>query len=84
MSRAPSSRWFINLMGALLRGDAGTLSLFSKNPFPHAPPRYVRALYYRYRFTTPEERRRTGRPWSRELVGMFFGPVSLEQFAGGS
>jgi len=42
---------------------------------PAAPPRHVRALYYRYRFTTPEERRNTGHWWHRELVGIYFPPV---------
>ena len=39
------------------------------NPFPGAPPRFVRAVLYDYRFSTPEERRRTGAWWVRELEG---------------
>jgi hypothetical protein len=37
MSPAPSSRWFINLVAALLRGDRETLGLFARNPFPDRP-----------------------------------------------
>ncbi len=77
MSPVPQSGWFINLLGGLLRGDRGTISLLRTNPFPDAPPRYVRAQYYRYRFTTPEQRRRTRLWWDRQLVGTFYGPVSL-------
>jgi hypothetical protein len=76
---APSSRWFVNLVASLLRGDRETLGLFSKNPFPDRPPRFVRAQYYRYQFTTPEEHRRTGNWWSRQLVGTFYEARSLEQ-----
>ena len=76
MSPVPQSEWFFNLLGGLLRGDRETLSLLRTNPFPDAPPRYVRAQYYRYRFTTPEERRQTGLWWNRQLVGTFYGPVS--------
>jgi len=79
MSPVPSSRWFVNLVASVLRGDRETLGLFSKNPFPDRPPRLVRAQYYQYQFATPEEHRRTGAWWSRRLVRTFFGPVSLSQ-----
>lgn len=73
--------WFVHFMAKLLQGDAGTLSLIRKNPFPENPPRYVRALLYEYRFTTPEEKRKTGALWHRELKGLYFPPVSLEDQA---
>jgi hypothetical protein len=76
MSRGPQSDWFFNLLGGLLRGDRETIGLLRTNPFPDAPPRYVRAQYYRYRFTTPEQHRQTGLWWDRQLVGTFYGPVS--------
>ena len=79
MSPAPSSRWFINLVAALLRGDRETLGLFARNPFPDRPPRFLRAQYYRYQFATPEEHRQSGNWWTRQLTGTFFGPVSLSQ-----
>jgi hypothetical protein len=78
MAPRPSSRWFVNLVDALLQGDPATLSLFSRNPFPDRPPHYVRALYYHYRFTTPDERRRTGEWWNRTLVGIFYGPIERQ------
>jgi hypothetical protein len=77
MTPSPQSDWFFNLLTNLLRGDRGTLSLLRTNPFPNAPPRYVRAQYYRYRFTTPKERRTTGAWWHRDLVGTFYGAASL-------
>jgi hypothetical protein len=68
--------WFVRLLGKLLEGDEETLSLVRSNPFPEEPPERVRALRYRYRFTTPVERRETGRWWERERVGTYYGPVS--------
>jgi len=58
----------------LLDNDAPTVALLKYNPFPAAPLRHVRALHYRYRFTTPEERRKTGCWWRRELAGTYFPP----------
>jgi hypothetical protein len=69
--------WFIQLLSKLLVNDAQTLSLIKTNPFPDAPPVHVRALHYRYRFTTPEERSRTCCWWQRDLAGIYFPPVSL-------
>jgi len=77
MAPIPQSGWFFNLLGGILGGDPQTLGLLRTNPFPARPPRYLRALYYRYTFTTPDEHRKTGRWWNRELVGTFYGPVTL-------
>jgi hypothetical protein len=77
MAPVPQSRWFFNLLAGLLRGDSGTLSLLRTNPFGDRPPRYLRAQYYKYTFTTPDERRASGRWWNRELVGAFTAPVAL-------
>jgi Lipase maturation factor len=77
MAPAPQSGWFFNMLGGLLTGDSRTLSLLRTNPFPDRPPRALRAQYYRYRFTTPEERRASGLWWSRELIGPYYGPVTV-------
>ena len=69
--------WFIHLLKRLLDGDPATLSLLKGNPFPAAPPRLIRALHYRYRFSTPDERSRTGMWWQRELARTYFPVVSL-------
>lgn len=69
--------WFTALLAQLLEGDKGTLSLLDTNPFPDHPPRYIRAKYYEYHFTTPEEHRRTGQWWTRRDLGLYFPPVSL-------
>ena len=46
--------------------------------FPDTPPRsHVRALRYRYRFSTWAERRQDGSWWKRTLLGVYCGPYSL-------
>ena len=47
------------------------LALFRSNPFPQAPPRYIRAMLWQYWFTTREEKRATGNWWRRELLGLY-------------
>ena len=75
---APSQHpWFSALLAKLLEGDPATLGLLKTNPFAERPPRYIRAVYYTYRFTTPEERRQTARWWNRERLGLYVAPVSL-------
>jgi hypothetical protein len=70
--------WFIGLLGRLLENDKPTLRLMRYNPFPDKPPKFIRALLYKYHFTTPDERRRTGSIWKRKLVGIYFSVVSLD------
>lgn len=73
--------WFSALTTKLLGQDPATLKLLAVNPFPAHPPRFVRALHFRYRFTTPEERRATGDWWHRELLGVYLPPVALPSVA---
>jgi len=79
-SPRPQSEWFATLLQRLLEGDTGTLSLLATNPFPAHAPRFLRARYYRYWFTTVEEHRQTGRWWNRELVSEYVSPITLEAF----
>jgi lipase maturation factor len=77
MSSPMYHEWFVPLLGKLLEGDRPTLRLLRKDPFAGSAPRFVRALLYLYRFTTPKERRESGAWWHRELVGDYVPPVSL-------
>jgi lipase maturation factor len=77
MSPAPRDAWFRSLVVRLLEGDPGVASLLASTPFPDRPPRFVRARYYRYRFTSPDERARTGAWWTRDLAGEFMPPMQL-------
>jgi hypothetical protein len=71
--------WLKPFLQQLLRNDPPTLRLLRHNPFPEAPPCYVRALLYEYRFTTAGELRRTRAWWQRELVGQYFSPMALRE-----
>jgi hypothetical protein len=70
--------WFLRLVEKLLEGDRAVLALLGSNPFPDAPPRFVRASLHRYEFTTREEHRRTGDVWKRTRIGEYLPAVSLE------
>jgi hypothetical protein len=65
----PGARWFDALLGRLLETPAVVAPLFALNPFPYAPPRFVRVAVYRYRFTDLATRRVTGAWWRRDLQG---------------
>lgn len=78
ISRAYAEPWILPLVGRLLQGDKPTLGLLRGNPFPDQPPRFVRARVYHYKFTTWDERKATGNYWSRNLVGEFLPPLSLD------
>jgi hypothetical protein len=78
MGSPEEQSWFPALIVKLLQGDPSTLGLLRSNPFPDRPPRYMRGLYYEYRFTTPDEHRRNGDWWSRKLIGVYFGPATLK------
>jgi predicted DCC family thiol-disulfide oxidoreductase YuxK len=70
--------WFPNFMIHLLRGTPEVTALLESNPFPHGPPRYVRAVAYDYHFTDFSVRRATGDWWQRQRKGLYFPEVSLQ------
>ena len=71
--------WIGGLVVRLLQGSRDVDRLFAHNPFPEKPPRYVRGMYYRYRFTTLNERRQTGDWWKRQELREYLPTISLDQ-----
>jgi hypothetical protein len=71
--------WFVRLVVCLLQGKRDVIDLLERNPFPTAPPHYIRAGFYRYRFTSAEERRQTGAWWKRQELGEYLPEISLDQ-----
>jgi hypothetical protein len=69
--------WFTVFLIRLLQADAPTLRLLAHDPFGGDRPRWVRAVSYRYRFTTRAEFRRSRQRWAREPRGVVLGPLSL-------
>ncbi|MEU9734564.1 lipase maturation factor family protein [Streptomyces sp. NPDC048002] len=70
--------WFGTLVERLLEEDRATLRLLRRSPFPPgAPPRYIRARLFRYRYTTWRELRETGACWERTPVREYLPPTRL-------
>jgi predicted DCC family thiol-disulfide oxidoreductase YuxK len=69
--------WVGNLIVRLLNGEPAVLRLLGPSPFADKPPRFIRILRYRYRFTTPEQRERTGAWWGRQYIGVWFPAVRV-------
>ncbi len=72
-----SSPWCSQLILRLLQGSPPVLGLLKRNPFPLAPPKYIRAELYDYRFTAWTERRNACAWWRRTPTGEYFPKVNL-------
>lgn len=70
--------WFVRFIQKLLTGDRAISRMMGKDPFSERPPVFVRALFYQYRYTTWQMKRETGAWWTRELLGEYLPPVSLQ------
>src|ERR1044072_3096966 len=72
MAQPDEYPWTLHLIWKLLHNDPAMLKLFAGNPFPDRPPRYIRAILYRYRFAKP------GNPeglwWTRTRIGAYWLP----------
>jgi predicted DCC family thiol-disulfide oxidoreductase YuxK len=71
--------WLLGLVVRLLEGSRDVTGLLARNPFPDKPPHYIRAMFYRYRFTTSEERRQSGAWWKRQELREYLPTISLDQ-----
>jgi predicted DCC family thiol-disulfide oxidoreductase YuxK len=78
LSAPEQNPWFGRFVVRLLQGSRDVSRLLAHNPFPDQPPRYIRASFYRYRFTTVEEHRRSGAWWKRQELGEYLPTVSLD------
>lgn len=66
--------WFLSFVRQLLEANPEVLGLLASDPFAGQRPRSIRALLYKYRFTSAAE----PGTWQRELVGEYMRPVSLD------
>ena len=76
MSTADRYPWTLHLLWKLLHNDPGALSLLATNPFPDAPPRWIRARLFRYEFAPPDDP--TGAWWKRTALGPWIPPLSAD------
>jgi predicted DCC family thiol-disulfide oxidoreductase YuxK len=79
LERPQENPWLGGLIVRLLQGSQDVNRLLAYNPFPDKPPRYIRAMFYRYRFTTVSELRQTGAWWKRQELREYLPTVSLDQ-----
>ncbi len=63
--------WLQQFMTHLLRGTPEVVALLEHNPFPDAPPTYVRAELYDYRFTSLQDRGAGAGWWTRTYLGPY-------------
>jgi predicted DCC family thiol-disulfide oxidoreductase YuxK len=71
--------WLIGLIVRLLEGSRDVTGLLARNPFQDKPPHYIRAMFYRYRFTNSEERRQIGAWWKRQELREYLPTISRDQ-----
>jgi lipase maturation factor 1 len=70
--------WFMNFTVRLLEGSPEVLKLLHFNPFPEDPPKFIRAVFYEYRFTDFKTRAETGAWWKRKRKGLYMPSISLK------
>jgi Lipase maturation factor len=66
--------WTLHFVWKLLHNDRATLSLLTNNPFPDAPPHYIRARLYRYKFAPLGEKAW----WKRQPIGDWLPELSTD------
>ena len=71
--------WLVGLIVRLLEGSRDVTGLLAHDPFPDKPPHYIRAMFYRYRFTNTEERRQSGAWWKRQELRGYLPTISRDQ-----
>jgi len=76
MSSPEEYSWTINLVWKLLHNDPGAVGFFADNPFPSKPPKFVRAILYRYRFVRPGDA--TGNWWARDRLDVWLPAMSAD------
>ena len=76
MSSPDEYPWTLHLVWKLLHNDPAVTGLFAGNPFPGKPPKYIRAVRYRYTFAKPGNS--DGLWWNPERVDVWLPPLSAE------
>jgi len=71
--------WVYAFMKRLLEGSKDVQGLLAHDPFDGKPPKYIRAKVYYYTFTTPQQRRKTQKWWSRTYRGDYSPELTLRR-----
>ena len=67
---SPRNLWFGAFIRRLLEGQPTVLELLASNPFPNAPPTYIRCRKFLYTFSDVKSRKANGLWWNRECDDM--------------
>jgi hypothetical protein len=74
MGEVNDEPWTVHLVWKLLHNDPLALGLLAGNPFPGAPPRYIRARLFRYQLAPLGSRHW----WTRQELGEWMPPLSTD------
>jgi hypothetical protein len=77
LSPGYATTWFGPFVAKLLEADRRVLKLLRRDPFSGQRPRYVRAVLYRYRFSTWRQLFKEHAWWERAPAGLYLPPVGL-------
>jgi hypothetical protein len=66
--------WFVHLLWQLLSGESEAKHLLAVDPFPNAPPRWIRGVLYRYEFAPLGNR--DGAWWTRRRLRVVLRPIT--------
>lgn len=75
MSAPDDEPWLIHLVWKLLHNDPGALSLLDGNPFPGAPPKFIRIRYAKFEFAPM----RGPAWWKVTDMGVWLPPLSADE-----
>jgi hypothetical protein len=74
------SSWLDRLGQRILEGEQTVMKLLGHNPFPDAPPKWIRVSIVALTPSSPEVRRATGAWWHTQRVGVHIPPRMRESW----
>lgn len=74
-------QWMGGLLSGLANNREPVLELLADNPFPDAPPTYLRVRLYDYTFSTPDALATSGQWWQRQLLPSYTRQFRSEIFS---
>jgi hypothetical protein len=74
MSTYEHNPWLVHFVGQLLAGEKAATNLLAVNPFPGAPPRFIKLDLYLYKFTRQFSAKAW---WDRKFLREYLMPLSL-------
>lgn len=79
--RGAYEAWFVRLVIKLLAADRAILRLLRQDPFSGRRPRFIRARFFHYQYTSRKERKESGAWWKRTPLEDYLPPVSAAAFS---